>query len=219
MLASSPAESVLLAIGRTPVVRLRRVVPAGAADVLVKLESVQPHGLLQRSHGARDDRRRGSPRRASAGHAGRRIHRRQHRFIAGHGLRGQGLPIRRCCPRMPSRRRNCCTMQAFGAELRMVPSDGGKVTPGALREIQERDRGARERARHVLDRSVSQRGRPRRLHGHRPRTARSRPAEGSTSSAARSAPAACCAACRRRCGKAAAARTRSSRSSPRLRRR
>jgi cysteine synthase len=44
MLASSPADSVLLAIGRTPVVRLRRVVPAGAADVLVKLESVNPTG-------------------------------------------------------------------------------------------------------------------------------------------------------------------------------
>ena len=31
------AESILHAIGRTPVVRLRRVVERGSADVLVKL--------------------------------------------------------------------------------------------------------------------------------------------------------------------------------------
>src|SRR4026209_2420697 len=40
----STAHSVLKAIGETPVVRLRRVVPPGAADVLVKLESVNPTG-------------------------------------------------------------------------------------------------------------------------------------------------------------------------------
>src|SRR6187399_1613447 len=38
------ASSVLRAIGGTPVVRLRRVVPTGCADVLVKLESVNPTG-------------------------------------------------------------------------------------------------------------------------------------------------------------------------------
>jgi len=42
----SPAvsSSVLRAIGRTPVLRLRRVVPPGAADVLVKLELANPTG-------------------------------------------------------------------------------------------------------------------------------------------------------------------------------
>jgi cysteine synthase len=34
----SVASSVLLAIGNTPLIRLIRVVPPGAADVLVKLE-------------------------------------------------------------------------------------------------------------------------------------------------------------------------------------
>ena len=37
-------ESALDAIGNTPVVRLRRVVPEGSADVLVKLEYVNPTG-------------------------------------------------------------------------------------------------------------------------------------------------------------------------------
>src|SRR5678816_2172987 len=40
----STADSVLKAIGETPLVRLRRIVPAGSADVLVKLESVNPTG-------------------------------------------------------------------------------------------------------------------------------------------------------------------------------
>src|SRR3954464_14439464 len=40
----STADSVLSAIGRTPVVRLRRVAPAAAADVVIKLESLNPTG-------------------------------------------------------------------------------------------------------------------------------------------------------------------------------
>ena len=38
------AASVLQAIGRTPLVRLRKVVPQGAADILVKLEFYNPTG-------------------------------------------------------------------------------------------------------------------------------------------------------------------------------
>src|SRR6266478_534338 len=38
------SESVLHAIGHTPVVRLRRVVPQSAADVIVKLEFYNPTG-------------------------------------------------------------------------------------------------------------------------------------------------------------------------------
>src|SRR5689334_12567900 len=38
------APSLLQAIGRTPLVRLRAVVPPGAADVLVKLEFYNPTG-------------------------------------------------------------------------------------------------------------------------------------------------------------------------------
>src|SRR5437588_501392 len=44
MTMTTIAGSVLHAIGRTPLVRLRRVVPAGAADVLVKLEFYNPTG-------------------------------------------------------------------------------------------------------------------------------------------------------------------------------
>ena len=37
-------SSILHAIGHTPLVQLTRVVPAGAGDVLVKLESTNPTG-------------------------------------------------------------------------------------------------------------------------------------------------------------------------------
>src|SRR5881396_1680617 len=40
----SIADSVLNAIGGTPVVRLRRIVSSSDADVLIKLESVNPTG-------------------------------------------------------------------------------------------------------------------------------------------------------------------------------
>ena len=33
------------------------------------------------------------------------------------------------CPPTPSRKRSWNTMRAFGAELEVIPSDGGKVTP------------------------------------------------------------------------------------------
>src|SRR6266705_1681769 len=44
MLATTVSESVLHAIGFTPLVRLRHVVPNGAADVVVKLEFYNPTG-------------------------------------------------------------------------------------------------------------------------------------------------------------------------------
>src|ERR1041384_418055 len=43
-MATLTVDSVLRAIGNTPVVRLRRVVPSAAADVIVKLESANPTG-------------------------------------------------------------------------------------------------------------------------------------------------------------------------------
>src|SRR5437016_5999506 len=44
MPTTTVSESILHAIGNTPLVRLRRVVPPGAADVLVKLEFYNPTG-------------------------------------------------------------------------------------------------------------------------------------------------------------------------------
>jgi cysteine synthase A len=45
--AAPPLESILETIGGTPVVRLRRAVPTGAATVLAKLESFEPGGSVK----------------------------------------------------------------------------------------------------------------------------------------------------------------------------
>jgi cysteine synthase len=44
MASPAPVDSVLHAIGRTPLVRLRRLVPPGAASIVVKLEYFNPTG-------------------------------------------------------------------------------------------------------------------------------------------------------------------------------
>src|SRR5262245_66029922 len=43
----SDPKSVLDAIGRTPIVELRRIVPRGAARVIAKLESANPTGSMK----------------------------------------------------------------------------------------------------------------------------------------------------------------------------
>ncbi len=45
--AAPPLESILEAVGGTPVVRLRRVAPAGAAAIYAKLESFNPAGSVK----------------------------------------------------------------------------------------------------------------------------------------------------------------------------
>jgi cysteine synthase A len=122
------ASSVLDAIGRTPVVRLRSVVPAGAADVLVKLEFYNPTGSYKdRMALAMID---GAERR-DALRPGMRVV----EFTGG----STGSSLAMVCAARGYRcvllssdafaEEKLRTMRAFGAELRLIPSDGGKVTP------------------------------------------------------------------------------------------
>ncbi len=122
------SASVLDAIGGTPIVRLRRLAPANAADVLVKLEFFNPTGsykdrmALAMIDGAE---RRGVLR------AGVRVV----EFTGG----STGSSLAMVCAAKGYRfvvlssdafsQEKLRTMQAFGAELRIVPSEGGKVTP------------------------------------------------------------------------------------------
>ena len=127
--AASPIlPSVLHAIGRTPVVRLRTVVPPDAADVLVKLEFFSPTGsykdrmALAMIEGAE---RRGVLR------PGMRVV----EFTGG----STGSSLAMVCAAKGYRllllssdafsEEKLRTMRALGAELQLVPSDGGKVTP------------------------------------------------------------------------------------------
>ena len=127
-LSSAVAGSVLQAIGRTPVVRLRAVVPPAAADVLVKLEFYNPTGSYK-------------DRMALA-----MIEGAEARGVLKPGMRvveftggSTGSSLAMVCAVKGYRvlllssdafaEEKLRTMRAFGAELRIVPSEGGKVTP------------------------------------------------------------------------------------------
>jgi cysteine synthase A len=119
---------MLDAIGHTPVIRLRAVVPPGAADVLVKLEFYNPTGSYK-------------DRMALA-----MIEGAEKRGVLKHGMRvveftggSTGSSLAMVCAVKGYRcvllssdafaEEKLRTMRVFGAELRIVPSDNGKVTP------------------------------------------------------------------------------------------
>jgi cysteine synthase len=122
------SASGLATIGGTPLVRLRHVVPEGAAEVLVKVEGGNPTGsykdrmALAMIEGAE---RRGALR------PGQRVV----EFTGGStgsslgyvcALKGYPLSLVSSDAFSPEK---LATMRAFGAELTIVPSDGGRVTP------------------------------------------------------------------------------------------
>jgi len=136
-LTSPPVvNSVLHAIGHTPIVRLRAVVPQGAADVLVKLEFLNPTGSYK-------DRMalamiEGAERRGVLKPGVRVIE-----FTGG----STGSSLAMVCA---AKGYQCVllssdafaeeklrTMRAFGAELRIVPSEGGKVTPALFERFRK----------------------------------------------------------------------------------
>ncbi len=128
MTTTRVAGSVLQAIGHTPLVRLNRVVAPGSADVVVKLESINPTGsykdrmALAMIEGAE---KRGALK------AGMRVV----EFTGGStgsslGMvcAAKGYPFVAVSSDAFSEEK-LRTMRAFGAELIVVPSAGGAVTP------------------------------------------------------------------------------------------
>ena len=129
-MVSLPAvvDSVLQTIGRTPLVRLHRLVPVGSADVVVKLEYFNPTGsykdrmALAMIEGAE---RRGALRPGmrvveyTGGSTGSSL-----AMVCAmkgydfHPLSSDAFAVEKLD-----------TMRAFGADLEIVPSEGGKVTP------------------------------------------------------------------------------------------
>ena len=122
------APSVLQAIGGTPVVRLRAVVPQGAADVLVKLEFYNPTGsykdrmALAMIEGAE---RRGTlkPGMRVVEYTGGSTGSSLAMVCAMKGYEFHPLSS----DAFSEEKLN--TMRAFGADLEVIKSDGGKVTP------------------------------------------------------------------------------------------
>jgi cysteine synthase A len=130
------ADSVLKAIGNTPVIRLRRVVGADHAKVIVKLEALNPTGsykdrmALAMIEGAEA---RGALRPGmrviefTGGSTGSSLA----MVCAAKGYRFVVLSSDAFAPE------KLLTMEAFGAELRMVPSDGGAVTPALFERFRK----------------------------------------------------------------------------------
>jgi cysteine synthase A len=129
-------SSTLDAIGGTPLVRLRQVVPEGAAEVLVKVEGGNPTGsykdrmALAMVEGAE---RRGALRPGqrvvefTGGSTGSSL-----AFVCA--VKGYPLSLVSSDAFSPEKLR---TMRAFGAELTVVPSDNGKITPDLFVRMQD----------------------------------------------------------------------------------
>jgi cysteine synthase len=128
MTTLSVADSVLKAIGNTPIVRLRRLVGPADADVLIKLESLNPTGSYK-------DRMALAMVEGAEARGALRPGMRVVEFTGG--STGSSLGMVCAAKGYPFvvlssdafAKEKLLTMEAFGAELRMVPSEGGKVTP------------------------------------------------------------------------------------------
>jgi cysteine synthase A len=123
--------------GGTPVVQLRKVVPAGAADVFVKLEWFNPTGSYKDRMAL-----------AMIEEAERRGDLRPGMTVVEYtgGSTGSSLAFVSAAKRYRFRvvssdafaPEKLKTMQAFGAELTIVPSDGGQITPDLIPRMMEK---------------------------------------------------------------------------------
>jgi cysteine synthase A len=129
-------SGILDTIGRTPIVQLRRVVAPGSADVFVKLECLNPTGSYK-------DRMalamvEGAEARGALTPGMRVVE-----FTGG--STGSSLAMVCALKGYPCvllssdafAREKIQTMQAFGAEVRLTPSEGGKVTPSLFDRFRE----------------------------------------------------------------------------------
>jgi cysteine synthase A len=130
-------SSILQTIGNTPVVRLQKVVPPASADVLVKLEYFNPTGsykdrmalaMIEEAE-ARGVLRPGmTVVEYTGGSTGSSL-----AFVCA--VKGYAFKV---VSSDAFAREKLQTMRAFGAELTIVPSQGGKITPDLIpRMIEE----------------------------------------------------------------------------------
>ncbi len=131
------ADSVLKTIGHTPIVQLKRLAPAGGADVFVKLEYFNPTGsykdrmALAMIEGA-EARGALKPGMRVVEYTGGSTGSSLAMVCAVKGY--QFAPLSSDAFALEKIR----TMEAFGADVEIVPSDGGKVTPGLFDRFRAR---------------------------------------------------------------------------------
>src|SRR6267378_7076657 len=129
-------KSVLEAIGNTPAVKLRKLVTHQMADIVVKLEYFNPTGSYK-------DRMALAMIEGAEASGLLRPGMRVVEFTGG----STGSSLAMVCAAKGYRfvvlssdafsREKLLTMEAFGAELRMVPSDDGKVTPALFERFKK----------------------------------------------------------------------------------
>jgi len=136
---TSPAlvDSVLHAIGRTPLVRLSRIVPPDSASIVVKLEYFNPTGSYK-------DRMALAMIEGAEARGALRPGMRVVEFTGG----STGSSLAMVCAMKGYEfhplssdafsSEKLDTMRAFGADLELVPSDGGKVTPALFDRFRAR---------------------------------------------------------------------------------
>lgn len=137
--SSLPAvtDSVLKTIGHTPVVQLKRLAPRGGADVFVKLEYFNPTGSYK-------DRMALAMIEGAEARGALRPGMRVVEYTGG----STGSSLAMVCAVKGYRfaplssdafaREKIRTMEAFGADVEIVPSEGGKVTPGLFDRFRAR---------------------------------------------------------------------------------
>ena len=124
-------SSTLLAVGRTPVVQLRRVVPENSAAVLVKLEYFNPTGsykdrmalaMIEEAEKRGDLRPGMTVVEYTGGSTGSSL-----AFVCA----VKGYPFKVVSSDAFAKEK-LDTMRAFGADLEIVPSIGGQITPDLI---------------------------------------------------------------------------------------
>ncbi|MCL4265505.1 MAG: cysteine synthase family protein [Anaerolineae bacterium] len=131
------SPSTLNTIGNTPVVRLRKIVPENSAAVLVKLEYFNPTGsykdrmalaMIEEAE-ARGDLRPGmTVVEYTGGSTGSSL-----AFVCA--VKGYAFKV---VSSDAFAKEKLDTMRAFGAELEIIPSQGGKITPDLIPRMIER---------------------------------------------------------------------------------
>ncbi|WP_027894134.1 PLP-dependent cysteine synthase family protein [Calidithermus chliarophilus] len=131
--------SVLEAIGNTPVVELGKVPPAGSARVVVKLEYYNPTGsykdrmalaMIEEAEKRGDLRPGMSVVEYTGGSTGSSL-----AFVCA--VKGYAF---RVVSSDAFAREKLRTMEAFGAHLTLVPSQGGRITPDLIPRMMEKAR-------------------------------------------------------------------------------
>jgi cysteine synthase A len=135
--------SMLQAIGNTPIVHLNKVVPSHCADVLVKLEYYNPTGsykdrmalaMIEEAEKRGDLRPGMTVVEYTGGSTGSSL-----AFVCA--VKGYRFRVVSSDVFAKEKRQ---TMSVFGAELNIVPSQGGQVTPDLVPRMMQRARAIAE---------------------------------------------------------------------------